>query len=72
MIAAVSREAPDLIVAPTLKIAIPEEVWSRHRCLIDNNCSGLGVKDKERAMKAVMGAEGKRLTYRQPREAAHA
>ena len=34
MIAAVSREAPDLIIAPMLKIAIPEEVWSRHLCLI--------------------------------------
>src|SRR3977135_4313190 len=34
MIAAVSREAPDLIIAPMLKIAIPEEVWSRHHCLI--------------------------------------
>jgi putative two-component system protein, hydrogenase maturation factor HypX/HoxX len=34
MIAAVSREAPDLIIAPMLKIAIPKEVWSRHLCLI--------------------------------------
>ena len=34
MIAAVSHEAPDLILAPMLKIAIPEEVWSRHLCLI--------------------------------------
>jgi putative two-component system hydrogenase maturation factor HypX/HoxX len=34
MIAAVSREVPDLILAPMLKIAIPEEVWSRHLCLI--------------------------------------
>ncbi|MGH6846729.1 MAG: hydrogenase maturation protein [Methylocella sp.] len=34
MIAAVSSEVPDLIVAPMLKIAIPEEVWSRHLCLI--------------------------------------
>src|SRR5450631_635499 len=34
MIAAVSREMPDLILAPMLKIAIPEEVWSRHLCLI--------------------------------------
>jgi putative two-component system hydrogenase maturation factor HypX/HoxX len=34
MIAAVAREAPDLILAPMLKIAIPEEVWSRHLCLI--------------------------------------
>jgi putative two-component system hydrogenase maturation factor HypX/HoxX len=25
---------PDLIIAPMLKIAIPEEVWSRHLCLI--------------------------------------
>ena len=34
MIAAVSREPPDLIIAPMLKIAIPEEVWSRYLCLI--------------------------------------
>jgi folate-dependent phosphoribosylglycinamide formyltransferase PurN len=34
MIAAVSREAPDLIIAPILKIAIPDEVRSRHLCLI--------------------------------------
>ena len=34
MIAAASREAPDLILAPMLKIAIPEEVLSRHLCLI--------------------------------------
>jgi len=31
-----------------------------------NNRSGLGVEDKERAKKAVVGAKGKRLTYRQP------
>ena len=34
MIAAVSHEVPDLIIAPMLKIAIPEEIWSRHICLI--------------------------------------
>jgi putative two-component system hydrogenase maturation factor HypX/HoxX len=34
MIGAVSREAPDVIIAPMLKIAIPEEVSSRHLCLI--------------------------------------
>ena len=34
MIAAVSREAPDLIIAPMLKIAVPKEIWSRHLCLI--------------------------------------
>src|SRR5512144_3086294 len=34
MLAAVSREVPDLIIAPMLKIAIPEEVWSRYLCLI--------------------------------------
>ena len=30
-----------------------------------NNRSALGVEDKERATKAVVGAKGKRLTYRQ-------
>ena len=30
-----------------------------------NNRSGLGVEDAERAAKAVIGAEGKRLTYNQ-------
>ena len=34
MIAAVSRDAPDLIIAPMLKIAVPKEIWSRHLCLI--------------------------------------
>jgi putative two-component system protein, hydrogenase maturation factor HypX/HoxX len=34
MIAAITSEVPDLIIAPMLKIAIPEEVWSRHLCLI--------------------------------------
>jgi putative two-component system protein, hydrogenase maturation factor HypX/HoxX len=34
MITDVSREVPDLIIAPMLKIAIPEQVWSRHLCLI--------------------------------------
>lgn len=37
-----------------------------------NNRSGLGVNDKTRAAKAIIGGEGKRLAYRQPREAAHA
>jgi transposase-like protein len=32
-----------------------------------NNRSKLGVEDTERAAKAVLGAEGKRLTYNQPR-----
>ncbi len=31
-----------------------------------SNRSGLGVEDAERAAKALKGAEGKRLTYRQP------
>jgi putative two-component system hydrogenase maturation factor HypX/HoxX len=34
MIEAATREAPDLIIAPMLKIAIPQEVYSRYRCLI--------------------------------------
>ena len=34
MIAAVSHETPDLILAPMLKIAVPKEIWSRHLCLI--------------------------------------
>ncbi len=37
-----------------------------------NNRSGLGVEDIERAERTLRGIEGKRLTYRQPREAAHA
>ena len=37
-----------------------------------NNRSKLGVEDTERAVKAIKGVEGKRLTYRQPRQAAHA
>ncbi|MFD3500408.1 enoyl-CoA hydratase-related protein [Streptomyces sp. NPDC058676] len=31
---AVHRHAPELIVAPMLKTAIPEEVWAAHTCLI--------------------------------------
>ncbi len=34
MTQAAAHEAPDLIIAPMLKIAIPQEVYSRHRCLI--------------------------------------
>ena len=34
MIAAASNELPDLIIAPMLKIAIPEQIWSRYICLI--------------------------------------
>src|SRR6202045_4014286 len=37
-----------------------------------NNRSGLGVEDIERAERALKGIEGKRLTYRQPRDATHA
>lgn len=31
---AVVQHAPELIVAPMLKVAIPEAIWSRHTCLI--------------------------------------
>ena len=31
---AVHRHAPELIVAPMLKTALPEDVWSAHTCLI--------------------------------------
>jgi putative two-component system hydrogenase maturation factor HypX/HoxX len=34
MIEAVAHSAPDLIIAPMLKTAIPVEVWSRFLCLI--------------------------------------
>ena len=34
MIAAASDELPDLIIAPMLKITIPEQVWSRYICFI--------------------------------------
>lgn len=37
-----------------------------------NTRTALGVNDAERADKAVKGVEGKRLTYKRPREAAHA
>jgi hypothetical protein len=37
-----------------------------------NNRSGLGVEDIERAERTLKGIEGKRLTYRQPRETTHA
>ena len=34
MIQTATRHRPDLILAPMLKSAIPEEVWRRYRCLI--------------------------------------
>ena len=34
MMNSVFEHAPDLIIAPMLKIAIPEAIWSRHICLI--------------------------------------
>ncbi len=34
MIEAAAHEAPELIIAPMLKIAVPREVYSRNRCLI--------------------------------------
>jgi len=34
MIEAAARHRPELILAPMLKTAIPEQVWRRHRCLI--------------------------------------
>ncbi len=37
-----------------------------------NNRTSLGVEDTERAARALKGVEGKRLTYHQPRETAHA
>jgi transposase-like protein len=37
-----------------------------------SNRSGLGVEDAERAARALKGAEGKRLMYNQPRQAANA
>ena len=37
-----------------------------------NNRSKLGVEDAARAAMALKGMEGKRLTYQQPRQTAHA
>jgi putative two-component system hydrogenase maturation factor HypX/HoxX len=34
MLPVVARQAPDLIVAPMLKVAIPEAIWAQHTCLI--------------------------------------
>ena len=34
IVEAAAREAPDLIIAPMLKIAVPEDVFSRYPCLI--------------------------------------
>ena len=34
MVKSVAEHAPDLIIAPMLKVAIPESVWSKHVCLI--------------------------------------
>ncbi|MGH6933304.1 MAG: hydrogenase maturation protein, partial [Dongiaceae bacterium] len=34
MLTAVAERAPDLIIAPMLKVAIPEAIWSQYKCLI--------------------------------------
>jgi putative two-component system protein, hydrogenase maturation factor HypX/HoxX len=34
MLQAVDRYRPDLVIAPMLKTAIPEQVWRRYRCLV--------------------------------------
>jgi len=34
MVGAVAQHAPELIIAPMLKVAIPESIWTRHTCLI--------------------------------------
>ena len=34
MMNSVFEHAPDLIIAPMLKLAIPEAIWSRHICLV--------------------------------------
>jgi len=58
MIQAVAHEAPDLIIAPMLKVAIPQEVYAHTRCLIvhpgvkgDRGPSSLdwAITDDERA-----------------------
>ena len=34
MLKSVAEHTPDLIIAPMLKVAIPEAIWSKHVCLI--------------------------------------
>ena len=34
MLTAVAQHAPNLIIAPMLKVAIPEAIWSQYKCLI--------------------------------------
>lgn len=34
MLTAVAERAPDLIIAPMLKVAVPEAIWSQHKCFI--------------------------------------
>ena len=34
MLTAVAEHAPNLIIAPMLKVAVPEAIWSQHKCLI--------------------------------------
>jgi putative two-component system hydrogenase maturation factor HypX/HoxX len=34
MLTAAAEHAPDLIIAPMLKVAVPEAIWSRYECLI--------------------------------------
>jgi hypothetical protein len=54
---------------------VSQEHLKRYLCEFDfryNERIGLGVDDTERAEKAIRGATGKRLTYRQPRGAQQA
>ena len=34
MLKSVAEHTPDLVIAPMLKVAIPEAIWSKHVCLI--------------------------------------
>ena len=34
MLTAVAEHAPNLIIAPMLKVAVPEAIWSQYKCLI--------------------------------------
>ncbi len=60
---AVALFQPELIIAPFLKRAIPESIWSRHRCLIvapwrarRSRAVGAGLGDSARGGR--MGGDG--------------
>ena len=56
MVNSVFEHAPDLIIAPMLKSAIPEAIWSRHVCLVVHP----GIRGRSRSVLARLGDHDRR------------